>query len=290
MTLLLAIVVVSGLFEAVTYLLWLYEKRRGGAFSATEDRLRLWSAGIGEWLAMIAVCVMWPFGVFGRPNVRAASGKRPVVLVHGWSLNRSSLAMIAARLRKDGRDTYTINYPSLLSDTDAKAQHVARALIDIAHRAGADRVDVVGHSLGGVLVRAAARFHGAEQVIGNVVTLGSPHRGTALAILFRSFGLVQLRPESRFLSRLLEAEEENDPAQAPLALTSIASNFDAVVFPFELSFPPGAFCITLDREGHHGLLFSQRVYELVKENLDAEPRQAEASQDSKNSDDSEEGC
>lgn len=255
----------------MTYLLWLYEKRRGGAFAATEDRLRLWTAWFAEWLALLTVVVTWPLGVLGRPKIRPAGETRPVVLVHGWSLNRASMAMLAARLRKDGRDAYTINYMSMRADTDAKAAAIAEMLGDIARRSGAERVDVVAHSLGGVVTRAAARWHGADKVIGNVVTLGSPHRGTALAILLRSFGLVQLRPESRFLSRLLEAEQENEPPVDAFNLASIASLFDAVVFPLDCSFPPMAFGITVDGLGHHGLLYSERIYQLVKENLDAPP-------------------
>jgi pimeloyl-ACP methyl ester carboxylesterase len=289
-TLIGIILVLTALFEAVTYLLWLYEKRRSGAFSATEDRLRLWTAGFGEWLAMVAIVALWPFGVVGRPRVRSAGATRPVVLVHGWGLNRASLAMLAARLRKDGRDAYTINYPSLVADTDSKARAVAEQLRRIIAESGAERVDVVAHSLGGVLTRAAVRWHGADAIIGNVVTLGSPHRGTALAILLRSFGLVQLRPESRFLSRLAEAEEENSPPTHPIHIASIASNFDAIVFPLDCCFPPNALGITVEGVGHHGLLFVERIYELVKENLDAKlperkPRMAESAGVADNVDD-----
>jgi triacylglycerol esterase/lipase EstA (alpha/beta hydrolase family) len=273
-TVICIVLVSTALYQAVTYLLWLYEKRRGGAFSATEDRLHLWIAAFGEWLALVAVVALWPFGIVGRPRVRPAGVTRPVVLIHGWGLNRASLAMLAARLRRDGRDAYTINYPSMLADSDSKAQAVAERLRRIVAESGADRVDVVAHSLGGVLTRAAVRWHGADAIVANVVTLGSPHRGTALAILLRSFGLVQMRPESRFLSRLAEAEEENSPPTRPINITSIASNFDAVVFPLDCCFLPNALGITVEGLGHHGLLFVERVYKLVKENLDAKPPEA----------------
>ena len=184
------------------------------------------------------------------------------------------LANAAKGSRKDGRDAYTINYPSLLADSDSKAQAVAEQLRRIVAESGAERVDVVAHSLGGVLTRAAVRWHGADAIVANVVTLGSPHRGTALAILLRSFGLVQLRPESRFLSRLADAEGENSPPTHPINITSIASNFDAIVFPLDCCFPPNALGITVDGLGHFGLLFVERIYELVKENLDAKPPEA----------------
>ena len=54
---------------------------------------------------------------------------------------------------------------------------------------------------------------------------------------------------------------------------SIYSSFDAIVFPTVLSEHPGALNIRIDDVGHHGLLLSERVYRLAKENLDVDPRQ-----------------
>ena len=228
------------------------------------DRLTAW---LGEVLATVAVVLTWPFGLLDHRPVAPATG-RPVVLVPGWSLNRASMAVLAARLRRDGRDAYPINYSTTARDAERKGAQVADAILDVARRSGADRVDVLAHSQGGVLVRAAARHAGVLERLGNVVSLGSPHQGATLAATFPELGLGQLRPGSRFLEHLAA----DDPLPDAVHFASIYSSFDAIVFPTALCEHAGALNIGIDGVGHHALLLSERVYVLAKENLDVEPR------------------
>ena len=59
-------------------------------------------------------------------------------------------------------------------------------------------------------------------------------------------------------------------------MTTIASPFDAIVFPTETAHVSGALNVTVDAVGHHALLYSARVYELVRENIELPLRQAAA--------------
>jgi pimeloyl-ACP methyl ester carboxylesterase len=261
-------------FHVVTYMLWLYERRVHGVPSPPLPALPTMTAWLGEGLAMLAIVFMWPFGFLpGRRPAPPAEG-RPVVLIHGWSMNKSSMALLAARLRRDGRDAYLLSYASLNPDMDVKALQVAEALRAIASATGEATLDVLAHSQGGVLIRAAARYHGALELLGNVVTLGSPHSGSALAAFAGWPMLRQLRPNARYLERLAE----DDPVASSINLTTIRSNFDAVVFPEACSRCPGAMSISVESIGHMGLLFVEPVYRLAKENLDHPPRQVATSQ------------
>jgi triacylglycerol esterase/lipase EstA (alpha/beta hydrolase family) len=178
------------------------------------------------------------------------------------------MALIAARLRRDGRPTIAVNYPSMATDAEAKAAFVAQRIRDVAAQT-ARRVDVVAHSLGGVVLRAAALSDDVGAALGNVVTLGSPHRGAALALLWGGAGLAPMRPGSAFLEGLARCDRLVDSAN----VTAIATSDDAIVFPIDLAYYAGALNVTIENVGHHGLLFSQRVYDLVRENLDAPPRE-----------------
>jgi triacylglycerol esterase/lipase EstA (alpha/beta hydrolase family) len=182
---------------------------------------------VAEGLALLLSLVVWPLGLFPDRRVAAGGGDRPVVLVHGWAMNRSSMFVLAARLRRDGRRVYSVNYNSVVAKTDDKASELAACLETIRRDSGANRIDLVAHSLGGVLLRAVAKYHGGLDYFGNVVTLGSPHRGTALAVMY-------------------------------------------IVFPTDCTFYPPAFNAELDGIGHMGMLLSERVYDVVKENLDAD--------------------
>jgi triacylglycerol esterase/lipase EstA (alpha/beta hydrolase family) len=259
----LVIVFVSilGAFHCATYLLWHYERCRAGACGG-----RLVGADLGSWiaegLAIAAVVVTWPFGItrWSRPQ---SVMERPVLLVAGWGLNGASMALIAARLRRDGRAVRAATIARRSGDLRAAAESLADQIRDVAVTSGAARVDVVAYGLGGVLLRVAARLDDVGTSLGNVVTIASPHRGTALACIGPSMPLGELRPGSPFVVDLVRGEKL--PTQTQVA--AIASPFDAIVFPFDLAYWPGAFNVTVEGLGHFSMLYSERVYTLIAENL-----------------------
>ena len=265
-------------YEGATYLLWLYENRVHGRWSWRGPRLPYVTSWLGDWAALVFLLCAFPLGwaassiATSAESSRAArlrtGSSRPVLLVHGWCLTRGAMALLAARLRRDGREVYTVRYPSTAADVEVSAS----ALVSTIHRlaaggeAGPTLVDVVAHGRGGVVVRAAAR-QGCSELLGNIVTLGCPHQGSALAAMLGGRHMAQLQPHSTYLARLNSETEVDVGSQ----WTSIYSSFDAVVFPTELAYHPGALNIGIDWIGHHALLVSGRVYALAKENLDAHP-------------------
>jgi hypothetical protein len=76
-----------------------------------------------------------------------------------------------------------------------------------------------------------------------------------------------MKRSSRYLERLAAAEEE----LAWTHFVSIASTFDAIVFPRECSYYPPGMNVTVNAIGHNSLLVAGGVYEVVKENLSYSP-------------------
>ena len=111
------------------------------------------------------------------------------------------------------------------------------------------------------------RYFAAGDYVERLVTLGTPHQGTALAAFVSRPNVQPMRPGSLFLRRLAE----DDPVPSAVSCTAIFSTFDALVFPAALAEYPGAMNIEIDDVGHLGLLLSARVYMLVEENL-SQPR------------------
>jgi pimeloyl-ACP methyl ester carboxylesterase len=69
---------------------------------------------------------------------------------------------------------------------DAEATHdysadLASLIDDVLRATGATQVDVVAHSMGGLVLRSALAFHGASAKVARVVFLASPHLGVPLA-------------------------------------------------------------------------------------------------------------
>ena len=116
-----------------------------------------------------------------RRSAPSAGYDRAVILLHGMGRWRRLMAPLEAALRRTGWATANVGYASLRSsfeDHVAAISLIARAL----HEDGARQVALVGHSLGGLIARAAMA-HAAQEgwTPGRLVLLGSPARGAALA-------------------------------------------------------------------------------------------------------------
>lgn len=107
--------------------------------------------------------------------VQADPARERVVLLHGFGRSTLAMGTLASKLEDAGYAVETIGYSSLTQDIEGIKSEVF-AKIE-ACCAGAARVHFVGHSLGGLLVRAYLGEH-AFAALGNVVTLGSPSSGT----------------------------------------------------------------------------------------------------------------
>jgi alpha-tubulin suppressor-like RCC1 family protein/pimeloyl-ACP methyl ester carboxylesterase len=162
----------------------------------------------------------------------------PVIFIHGWQPALGSCLMwqsfnpeafggaIFTALSSRGLQTRTnywrYTYPSFNS-VDAAASDLASELQQ--KFGGRTDVIIVAHSMGGLVARAAVELHGAGTQVRRVITLGTPHVGTPLAVpaawlnltpflSFGSQGTKDLQPESSngFIRRLNAASL---PARRP---------------------------------------------------------------------------
>jgi triacylglycerol lipase len=114
----------------------------------------------------------------------AQDAQPPVLLVPGYGGGTSGLDVMAAALRRAGRQVTVVQ---LAGDGTGDLNLQADVLEDAVHRAesasAAQSVDLVGYSAGGVTVRLWARQYDGGSVARRIVTLGSPQHGTDLAAL-----------------------------------------------------------------------------------------------------------
>jgi pimeloyl-ACP methyl ester carboxylesterase len=110
-------------------------------------------------------------------DTAAARAPTPVVTVHGVWMRGASMRVLGRHLAASGFKVHAFNYPSVSADLAANAARLA-AFIDSVP---GETVHVVGHSLGGVLVRAMLETGTAPTRLGRVVCLGSPFAGSRTA-------------------------------------------------------------------------------------------------------------
>ncbi|MEU0335074.1 alpha/beta fold hydrolase [Streptomyces sp. NPDC006193] len=172
--------------------------------------------------------VMLP-GAEGAARLPVRPGP-PVVLLHGFIDNRSVFVLLRRTLAQHGRQRVeSLNYSPLTCDIRAAAELLGRHIEEICERTGSARVDVVGHSLGGLIARYYVQCLGGDLRVRTLVTLGTPHSGTRVAPLADAHPIVrQMRPGSPVIEALAR------PAPGcRTRFVSFWSDLDPVMVPLE---------------------------------------------------------
>jgi pimeloyl-ACP methyl ester carboxylesterase len=127
----------------------------------------------------------------------------PILLLHGMVDNRSIFTLLRRALRRRGFGRiWTMNYHVLTHDLRAAARRLERTVESICEQTGYERIHVVGHSMGGIVARYYVQRMGGDERVHTLVTLGSPHEGTAAARLLPRGVAKQLRPSSEIIEEL----------------------------------------------------------------------------------------
>lgn len=199
-----------------------------------------------------------------RPDPPPVPGASPpIVLVHGYFANRGYFRPLVKRLRAAGLGpVFAPNLRSWLASVERYEEELHAAVERIAAGTG-QRVILVGHSMGGLGIRAYLAKRGAARVA-RIVTLGSPHHGSVLASLGTGENARQMCRGSAFLAWLEGAEGEQGPGVPAL---SIYSTHDNMVAPQESSRLPWARNVALPGLGHIAMLGSEPLWRVLREEL-----------------------
>lgn len=189
----------------------------------------------------------------------------PVLLLPGFVCNAGVWYAFARALRGRGHAAFPVTLEPVYGPIDGYADAVAQRVEALSAASGGRRVALVGHSMGGLIGRAYLRKYGGARV-SRLVTLGSPHHGTALAPYGHGRNAREMRRMSAWLGGLQAFEEGG----YPVPVTSVFTYHDNIVAPQRSSELAGAANVPLGGMGHMMLLFSPRVVEIVVRELEAE--------------------
>lgn len=207
---------------------------------------------IASYVALFAFAQPLARWTVGPPGgAHGPAGGEALLLVHGYLCNRGLWVSLVPKLAAAGYRVHTIDLEPGFGGIDGFAQQLAARLEAVRRGAGGRPVALVGHSMGGLVIRACLRDRGAEGV-SRVVTLGSPHHGTSLA----PFGLGRNAREMRRGSPWLAALAAAEGGSFPIPVTSIYSAQDNFISPHRSSRLEGAANVELRGIGHLTMAFS----------------------------------
>ena len=227
-------------------------------------------------------------GEIGRYAVRARGERRsghvgpprdteplresdPVLLIPGFLAGDTTLAAMSTSLRRRGFRTYRSRILANVGCTLDAGTMLEKRLEEIATRRGS-RVQVVGHSLGGMIARGLAVRR--PDLVSGIVTMGSPMMAPGAHHPALSLGVDALVRLSRVgLPGLMAqdcvagtcARQSFDESRAPLApgvgFTAIYSHHDGIV-DWRACIDPIAVPVRVSAS-HCGMAFDPRVIDEV---------------------------
>ena len=185
-----------------------------------------------------------PVGLRLQPRGRGL----PVLLVHGYACNSGYWLPMSKLLTQAGISHYGIDLEPPGASIDDFVPQVRAGVERLCAETGSKQVIVLAHSMGGLVARAYLRRHG-DAHIARVITLGTPHNGTALAGFGPGSNALQMRRDSEWLAALAHTEAD---LQRQL-FSSIYSVHDNIVAPQDSSVLPGARNLVFGAIGHVAL-------------------------------------
>lgn len=255
------------------YTVWLYERRNHPENAVPDDAPAI-TLGRGllalfvETVCFFIFLITYPLRViwdFAPARVQK-KGETPVMLVHGYGANSASMAFVQWMLRRLGwSNVYIISYTPPTANARGLAKQLADRAKQLMEKCESEKIDIVCHSMGGLLTRYALINLDLADRVDCVVTLGSPHRGSRVAGLVPAMGsAAQLRHDSPFIKEV--AADGDTPGNA--RFYSIWSEFDSFVLPVRSALIQGnATNIHIPYHGHLALLYSPTVVKLVDQCL-----------------------
>ena len=215
------------------------------------------------WMPVVALASIGPWRP--PPEPLPDDGHRPVIFVHGLAGYRGNFLPMRTWLRLNGRKrTYAIGLDGgTIPEMAAELQAYIRQVLEVNELPSSAQVDVVAHSMGGVVSRLALQDRRTARRVHTLITLGSPHGGTFAARFAGGPVTTELRRDSAVMRRLAR----DRPWRKPTRLVCFWSPSDPLMQPAETATVPGADNREVDGFSHLDWLMRQRAWRAVQDAL-----------------------
>lgn len=197
--------------------------------------------------------------VFATPDTSVV----PVLIVPGWSDHAPTVEPLRRSLIQAGWPATRVDAMSFQDAVGSNQEHaieIRLAAERLLARTGAEEIDIVAHSMGGLSVRYFLAFQEGNSVVRRVVFLGTPHRGTLAAMLAWGEGGREMVPGSEFLEKLNSEKGRLSGTEA----LAIRTPVDFRVIPSSSGLLPGVLNLEVCCPSHTQLVENRETAEAVQ--------------------------
>jgi triacylglycerol lipase len=178
----------------------------------------------------------------------------PVVLLHGTISSKNAWQNLVITLRDEGYAVFAPDYGMHgTQDVLDSARDIAAYLDQVQDVTGAEKLDIVGHSQGGLIARYWINEMGGDERVHHLVTLSAPHHGTTVrgmladvltaneatarvaeSVVTRMMGPAGMQQVVG--SPLIETMTSGPDTRPGIRYSCLATRNDTTVVPFETAF------------------------------------------------------
>ncbi len=192
------------------------------------------------------------------PDFLPTAVKPGVVFIHGFFCNRAFWTPWMAQLRTQNRTFASVTLEPAFGSIDDYASIVEAAVAKVTLATG-QAPTLMCHSMGGLAARAWLRSNTAnDDRIKRVITIGTPHFGTALSTEKALLPFINTHQMQRF-GAWTQHLAKDEPSARYAKFTCWYSNCDNIVVPTSTAMLSGADNRLVTAQGHVSMAFSQRV-------------------------------
>src|SRR5215470_4960520 len=146
--------------------------------------MRRLSCGLALGIAFLAVAAARPASAFCLFNCSYTQTKYPIVLAHGLAGFDQLFGVVdywfgIESALEDGGANVFVTSVAPLNTPQARGEELIDQIETIVAITGKPKVNLIGHSQGGIDVRYVAAVR--PDLVASVTTVGSPHKGADLA-------------------------------------------------------------------------------------------------------------
>lgn len=243
------------LFTLFTFLLSAYEKGNNEELPYIPPHKWI-LAFVYEFFLSILNLVIYPFGIIDFSYLKFGKEEKelPIVLVHPYMMNRACMFYIFLKLKLKGyKNVFIVNIYPKLAPIEKQAEMLKIQVENLLKRINKNEFVGIGHSQGGIILLYYKKYLDTENKLRKIITIGSPLKGTKIAVFATSPNGKEMMYQSEFIKRLTEGKVNAD-------VLNIYSPIDNLILPHSSAVLENYHQLEAPPIGHIGLLFSPAVF------------------------------